>query len=112
MKPQHCEVVAKSLAKKPDGWLISVMAGISMEQIGGLFETEKVIRCMPNTPAVVMEAMSVWTAKIACPPDVKKRVKTLFGLMGDELYVTDESYIDMATAISGSGPAVRFKFKL
>jgi pyrroline-5-carboxylate reductase len=77
-----------------------------MDQIAKSFQTDRVVRCMPNTPAVVMEAMSVWTSKIDTPPEIKKKVKALFGVMGDELYVQDEDYIDMATAISGSGPAV------
>lgn len=52
VKPQHCQVVAESLTSAPKGWLVSVMAGISMAQISELFETEKIVRCMPNTPAV------------------------------------------------------------
>lgn len=44
---------------------------------------------------------------VDCPPDVKKKVKALLSLMGEELYMQDEGYIDMATAVSGSGPAVR-----
>ena len=99
-------MVAETLTVKPDCWIISVMAGISMEHLSKLYESQQIIRCMPNTPATVMEAMSVWSSKIACPPETKKKVKHLFELMGDELYVKDESYIDMATAISGSGPAV------
>ncbi len=99
-------IAAESLKRKPDGWIVSIVAGVSMDSLKEAFKTDKIIRCMPNTPAVVMEAMTVWTAFKNCPPEIKKKAKVLMGSMGEELFVTDESYIDMATAISGSGPAV------
>lgn len=52
VKPQHSSAVAKNLSRKPEGWLLSVMAGIPMQQISELFKTDKIVRCMPNTPAV------------------------------------------------------------
>ena len=106
VKPQHVYIAAESLKRKPDGWIISIVAGVSMDSLKDAFKTDKIIRCMPNTPAVVMEAMTVWTAFKSCPPEIKKKARILMGSMGEELFVTDESYIDMATAISGSGPAV------
>jgi pyrroline-5-carboxylate reductase len=107
VKPQHAYIAAEALTAPPSGWIISVIAGVSMGSLKEAYKTNNIVRCMPNTPAIVLEAMTVWTSFRECPPDIKKKVKQLLAFMGEELYVTDESYIDMATAVSGSGPAVR-----
>jgi pyrroline-5-carboxylate reductase len=99
-------MVGAALTEPVSGWVLSVVAGYSIESLQKVFKTEKVIRTMPNTPAIVLEGMTVWTAPPNCPPDIMKTTRNLLGSMGEELFVVDESYIDMATAISGSGPAV------
>ncbi len=65
---------------------------------------------MPNTPAQIGEGMSVWTAT----PEVTKKQKgwasSILQTIGKEIYVDDEKYLDMATALMGSGPAYFFLF--
>jgi pyrroline-5-carboxylate reductase len=65
---------------------------------------------MPNTPAQIKEGMSVWTAT----PEVTKKQKgwaiSILQSIGKEIYVEDEKYLDMATALHGSGPAYFFLF--
>jgi pyrroline-5-carboxylate reductase len=65
---------------------------------------------MPNTPAQVGAGMTVWTAT----PDVdearRQEVRRIFASLGEEAFVPDEHYLDMATALSGSGPAYVFLF--
>lgn len=112
VKPQHVNMAGAALTEPLSGWLLSVVAGYSIESLQSVFKTPKVIRTMPNTPAIVLEGMTVWTAAPDCPADIMKTARSLLGSMGEELYVVDESYIDMATAISGSGPAVRHKAPL
>ncbi len=63
---------------------------------------------MPNTPAMVLEGITVWTATKEVPLDMIHKVKTLLDSIGEQVEVHDEQYLDMATAVSGSGPAVRF----
>jgi pyrroline-5-carboxylate reductase len=65
---------------------------------------------MPNTPAQIGEGISVWTATSEVTEPQKKRVSSILGTMGREIYVDDEKYLDMATAVSGSGPAYFFLF--
>ncbi len=65
---------------------------------------------MPNTPAQVGEGMTVWTTTPEVSPAQKDAAKAILGAMGKEIYVDDEKYLDMATAISGSGPAYFFLF--
>ena len=65
---------------------------------------------MPNTPAQIGQGMSVWTATTQVSEGDKKIVGRILKTLGDECYVDDEKYIDMATALSASGPAYVFLF--
>lgn len=66
--------------------------------------TSRVVRTMPNTPATVQKGMTVW----CCSDDVSKgqrdSVAKFLSSLGEQHFVQDESYLDMATAVSGSGP--------
>jgi pyrroline-5-carboxylate reductase len=63
---------------------------------------------MPNTPAQVGAGMSVWTASSNVSQQQKELASAVLGALGKEIYMPDEGYIDMATAVSGSGPAYVF----
>jgi pyrroline-5-carboxylate reductase len=65
---------------------------------------------MPNTPAQVREGMSVWTATIAVTDAQRAQTQAILGALGHEVAVENEGYVDMATAVSGSGPAYVFLF--
>ena len=65
---------------------------------------------MPNTPAQVAEGMTVWTASSAVTPPQRAEAQAILRAFGKELYVADEAFLDMATAISGSGPSYVFLF--
>jgi pyrroline-5-carboxylate reductase len=69
-----------------------------------------VARAMPNTAAAVGQAMSVWTANAGVSDAGRANVARLLGSMGRELFVEDEAYLDMATAVNGSGPGYVFLF--
>jgi len=63
---------------------------------------------MPNTPAMVLEGITVWTATQDTPESMITIARTLLGSIGEQVEVNDERYLDMATAVSGSGPAYVF----
>jgi pyrroline-5-carboxylate reductase len=63
---------------------------------------------MPNTPAQIGEGMTVWTAAEAVSEEQRGWAQSILGTLGRELYVADENYLDMATALSGTGPAYIF----
>ena len=65
---------------------------------------------MPNTPAQISEGLTVWATTKEVTQRQKKWAGSILGVMGKEIYVEDEKYIDMATAVSGSGPAYFFLF--
>lgn len=112
VKPQVFSEVARELRKsvKNEGLIISIMAGVDSETIQKTLEKAKVIRAMPNTPAQVGSGVTVWSATEQVTDDEKGVAKQIFASMGKEFYVKDETYVDMATALSGTGPAYTFLF--
>jgi pyrroline-5-carboxylate reductase len=110
IKPQVLADVMKNLrGKLQEGQLvISIVAGAKLNAIVRGLGHEEVVRVMPNTPAQVGEGMSVWTSAAAVTQEQKDKVKTILGAMGREIHFPDEKFIDMSTAISGSGPAYIF----
>lgn len=108
VKPQEMGSVAGGL--KPEGLLLSIMAGIRMDSIAKEFAHDRIVRAMPNTPAAIKAGMSAWTATSAVSDDQKAIVRELLGAIGHQLYFEDEKKLDMATAVSGSGPAYVFLF--
>lgn len=111
VKPQDFE----SLAREAAGLLpqhsvaISIMAGTTVQSIRELLGHPRVVRAMPNTPAQIGAGVTVWYA----PPEVDQEVRDnlvrpLLASLGAEYEVPAEKYVDMATAINGSGPAYVF----
>ncbi len=90
--------------------VLSILAGTRIETLERLLEHRRIVRVMPNTPAQVGQGMSVWTATKEVSVAQKLEIAEVLSAMGRETYVDDESYLDMATAISGSGPAYVFMF--
>ena len=108
VKPQDVKSVGGALPE--EALLLSVMAGVRLETLAREFGHQRIIRVMPNTPVAVRAGMSVWTATEAVTQAQLDLARGLLGAIGEELYVTDEAKIDMATAVSGSGPAYVFLF--
>ncbi len=90
--------------------VVSIVAGMPISVIQHGLGVEKIIRAMPNTPGQVGQGMTVWTATEAVDEMGRKQAQAILGALGKELYVNDESYLDMATALSGTGPAYIFLF--
>jgi pyrroline-5-carboxylate reductase len=63
---------------------------------------------MPNTPAQVGEGMAVWCCTDAVTKGAQENVRAALGALGEELQVDTEKYVDMATALSGTGPTYVF----
>lgn len=110
VKPQEFAVAAKALngSLKPEQTVMSIMAGVNIATIAELTGHQGVVRAIPNTPATIAEGMTVWTATPAVDEPAKESVRVLLSVLGKEIYVDDEKYIDMATAVSSSGPGYMF----
>ncbi|MBM3132503.1 MAG: pyrroline-5-carboxylate reductase [Chloroflexi bacterium] len=110
VKPQVFPQVADGLRGKfrPDQLVLSIMAGVRIDSLKLELAHGSIVRVMPNTPAQIGEGMSVWTATSAVRENQKEMARTILSALGKEIHVEDEKYIDMATAVSGSGPAYVF----
>jgi pyrroline-5-carboxylate reductase len=93
-----------------DALVISIVAGMSINIIRRELGTSAIVRAMPNTPAQIGQGMTVWTATDSVTEDARRQAQLILGALGKEIYVGDESYLDMATALSGTGPAYVFLF--
>ncbi len=112
IKPQHLVGVMTELngQLKPVQLVLSIIAGVRIDTLRQGLNHRCVVRAMPNTPAQIGEGMSVWAATPEVTELQKGWAGSILGAMGKEIYVDDERYIDMATAVSGSGPAYVFLF--
>jgi pyrroline-5-carboxylate reductase len=86
------------------------MAGVTLSKLSSALGTQNVVRAMPNTPAQIGEGMTGWTALLAVSEAGRAGARAVFGSMGKEAFVPEEKYLDMVTAVSGSGPAYVFLF--
>ena len=109
VKPQDLHKVLGELkGLSPNQLVISIVAGATLETLRDGLGHDCVVRTMPNMPAQVGEGMTVWTATSGVSEQQKKMAQSILAALGEELYVGSEKYIDMATAVSGSGPAYIF----
>lgn len=112
VKPQKLTAVMKALhGKIPEGALvISIVAGATLQSLAAGLDHSCVVRAMPNTPAQVGEGMTVWTHTPIISTQQHEFTQQILDALGKEIFVEEESYIDMATAVSGTGPAYVFLF--
>lgn len=110
VKPQVLGGVMKQLHGRlePRQVAVSVIAGASISTLSQGLGHDAIVRVMPNTPAQVGRGMSVWTATPDVDATQRARVKAILGALGEELWVEEEKYVDMATALSGTGPTYVF----
>jgi pyrroline-5-carboxylate reductase len=95
---EHCELV------------LSIAAGTPISYLVNLFDNARVVRAMPNTPAKIGKGITVWTATDKVEAQQKGQAQAILKALGEEVFVEKEDYLDMATALSGTGPAYIFIF--
>lgn len=112
VKPQVLGKVLRQLRGrlKPGQLVMSIVAGATLEAIGRGLDHHEVVRVMPNTPARIGQGMSVWTATPQVTSQDADRARRVLQALGKEILVSNEDELDMATALSGTGPAYVFLF--
>ncbi len=112
VKPQAATAALTPLrgALPGDALIISIMAGVRIAAIEALLGSPAIVRVMPNTPAQIGEGLSAWTRTSAVSYAQAEQARTILTALGEEIEVAGEDYVDMATALSGSGPAYVFLF--
>ncbi len=110
VKPQRIGGVLDEIkaAVKPSQIVVSIIAGAKIEYISEALNNKLIVRTMPNTPSQIGAGMTAWTCAEAVSNKQKSQVKTLLSALGKELYVENENQIDMATALSATGPTYIF----
>lgn len=112
VKPQVLDAVLDGLkgAIASDALVLSIVAGATIDRISARLGVSAVVRAMPNTPGQVGEGATAWVATSAITENQRGLARDILGALGLEIEVGDERYLDMATALSGSGPAYVFLF--
>ncbi len=90
--------------------VLSIIAGAKIKTIVDGVANASVVRAMPNTPGQIGQGITVWTATADVLPEQRLQTEALLGALGEQIFVDDERYLDMATALSGTGPAYIFMF--
>jgi len=110
VKPQRLGTILRELkeAVQEDQLVISIVAGARIETIADDLQHRSIVRAMPNTPAQIGQGMTVWTATPEVTEAQQRQIHMIFGALGRELQVEEEKMIDMATALSATGPTYTF----
>ena len=112
VKPQVLREVAEQIAKttrKRKLLVVSIAAGISQDSLTEWLGAEvAVVRCMPNTPALVRTGATALHANVNVSDEQKDLAENILRSVGISLWVNHESELDAVTAVSGSGPAYYF----
>ena len=109
VKPQVFKEVCSALEPSEDQVIISIAAGITISNLEAWLPTRQpIIRCMPNTPALIQQGITALYANNHTTDNQKRDAEQILMAIGQTLWVDEESKIDIVTAISGSGPAYFF----
>jgi pyrroline-5-carboxylate reductase len=111
VKPQTFkDAAAQARAHTAQALHLSVAAGIRSDSIAQWLGTERIVRTMPNTPALVGKGMSALYARPAVSEAERLQIAAIMASTGEFLWVDSEKQLDAVTALSGSGPAYVFYF--
>ena len=112
IKPQELGTVSRQIKGKlgPQQAGLSIIAGAKLSTLTEGLGHNAVVRVMPNMPAQIGQGMSLWTATKDVGDAHREMARSILTTVGREIYVDDEKYLDMATALSASGPAYVFLF--
>jgi pyrroline-5-carboxylate reductase len=110
VKPQFFKKISAELQGriKTEALVVSIIAGMPIQTIAAGLLHGSIARSMPNTPAQIGEGITVWTETDAVTEAQHRQAIALFSSLGKQVFVEEESYLDMATALSGSGPGYIF----
>ena len=110
VKPQMLTSVMRQVgpALAAEQVVLSIVAGATLHALSTGLEHPAVVRAMPNTPAQIRKGMAVWAASPACNAAQRDLARAVLRALGEERQVADESFVAMATALSGTGPTYLF----
>jgi pyrroline-5-carboxylate reductase len=112
VKPQFLGEVLSDLdgLLSEETLLVTIVAGVRLAHIVRALKVPAAVRAMPNTPGQIGAGITVWTCTDAVGTAGRERARALLSALGEDEFVTHEDELDMATALSGTGPAYVFLF--
>ena len=111
VKPQTFKDAAlQTRAHTASALHLSVAAGITSDSIARWLGTERIVRAMPNTPALIGKGITGLFARAAATRADRQAVEQIIASTGESLWLDAEQQLDAVTALSGSGPAYVFYF--
>ncbi|EJM96321.1 pyrroline-5-carboxylate reductase [Pseudomonas sp. GM74] len=110
VKPQAMKAVCEALrpSLKPNQLVVSIAAGITCASMNNWLGAQPIVRCMPNTPALVRQGASGLFATAEVSAEQRQQAQELLSAVGIALWLNEEQQLDAVTAVSGSGPAYFF----
>jgi pyrroline-5-carboxylate reductase len=110
VKPQMMKAVCEALrpSLKPNQLVVSIAAGITCASMNKWLGEHPIVRCMPNTPALLRQGVSGLYATARVSSEQREQAGQLLSAVGIVLWLDDEKQLDAVTAVSGSGPAYFF----
>ncbi len=110
VKPQILPTVLRELHGKlrAEQLVVSIVAGAPLAVLREGLDHATIVRAMPNTPAQIGMGITAWCATANVDRDQRDRAKAILGALGEEIEVEEEGMVDMATALSGTGPTYVF----
>lgn len=109
IKPQVVKSVAQEIAPyMADKLIVSILAGVSVDSLSELFNSDTIVRCMPNLPASIGVGATGLFASNKVHDENKQAAAAILQSCGITVWVNDESLLHAVTAVSGSSPAYFF----
>ena len=110
VKPQAMKAVCEAIRPhlKPNQLVVSIAAGITCASMNTWLGTQPIVRCMPNTPALLRQGVSGLFATAQVNAQQRQQAQELLSAVGVALWLDEEQQLDAVTAVSGSGPAYFF----
>jgi len=110
VKPQMMKAVCEALrpSLKPNQLVVSIAAGITCASMSQWLGAQPIVRCMPNTPALLRQGVSGLYATTLVSQAQREQAEQLLSAVGIALWLEEEQQLDAVTAVSGSGPAYFF----
>ena len=110
VKPQAMKAVCEALrpSLKPNQLVVSIAAGITCASMNNWLGAQPIVRCMPNTPALLRQGVSGLFATAEVTAEQRQQAQELLSAVGIAVWLNEEQQLDAVTAVSGSGPAYFF----
>ncbi|NLC13089.1 MAG: pyrroline-5-carboxylate reductase [Chloroflexi bacterium] len=112
VKPQILDKILKELKGfiPSEAVVISIIAGATIDKISKGLAHQAVVRTMPNTPGQIGKGITVWFASDVVTEKHLEKARLILQALGEHIQVNEEYYLDMATAVSGTGPMYVYLF--